>query len=177
MKKETYAMYGDILREELLLAMGCTEPVAVAYAGAIARSVLDKPQSIRKCELYVSGNIIKNVKSVIVPNTDGMKGLETAGTSAERGTRSTGAGDTLPTGGGNRTCQQRTTKFSSEDTGAQAPPLGGGHGTVEGIGGQPVPRPHCKKWFHHAVRVARRSRGFYVPMGHYFPELSGCFNQ
>ena len=83
----------------------------------------------------------------------------------------------LPTGGGNRTCQQRTTKFSSEDTGAQAPPLGGGHGTVEGIGGQPVPRPHCKKWFHHAVRVARRSRGFYVPMGHYFPELSGCFNQ
>ena len=54
MKKETYAMYGDILREELLLAMGCTEPVAVAYAGAIARSVLDKPQSIRKCELYVS---------------------------------------------------------------------------------------------------------------------------
>lgn len=102
---------------------------------------------------------------------------ETAGTSAERGTRSTGAGDTLPTGGGNRTCQQRTTKFSSEDTGAQAPPLGGGHGTVEGIGGQPVPRPHCKKWFHHAVRVARRSRGFYVPMGHYFPELSGCFNQ
>lgn len=58
--------------------MGCTEPVAVAYAGAIARSVLDKPQSIRKCELYVSGNIIKNVKSVIVPNTDGMKGLETA---------------------------------------------------------------------------------------------------
>ena len=78
MKKETYAMYGDILREELLLAMGCTEPVAVAYAGAIARSVLDKPQSIRKCELYVSGNIIKNVKSVIVPKTDGMKGLETA---------------------------------------------------------------------------------------------------
>ena len=47
--------------------MGCTEPVAVAYAGAIARSVLDKPQSIRKCELYVSGNIIKNVKSVICP--------------------------------------------------------------------------------------------------------------
>ena len=67
-------MYRDILREELLLAMGCTEPVAVAYAGAIARSVLDKPQSIRKCELYVSGNIIKNVKSVIVPNTDGMEG-------------------------------------------------------------------------------------------------------
>lgn len=58
--------------------MGCTEPVAVAYAGAIARRALDKPQSIRKCELYVSGNIIKNVKSVIVPNTDGMKGLETA---------------------------------------------------------------------------------------------------
>ena len=95
----------------------------------------------------------------------------------EPGIRSTGAGDTLPTGRGNRTCQQRTTKFSSEDTGAQAPSLGGGHGTVEGIGGQPVPRPHCKKWFHHAVRAARRSRGFYVPMGHCFSELPGCFIQ
>ena len=102
---------------------------------------------------------------------------ETAGTAAERGARSTGAGDTLPTGGGNRTCQQWTTQFSSEDTGAQAPSLGGGHGTVEGIGGQPISRPHRKKWFHYAVRVARRCRGFYVPMGHYFPELPGCFNQ
>ena len=47
----------------------------------------------------------------------------------------------------------------------------------EGIGGQPISRPHRKKWFHYAVRVARRCRGFYVPMGHYFPELPGCFNQ
>ena len=48
---------------------------------------------------------------------------------------------------------------------------------VKGIGGQPVPRPHCKKWFHHAVRAARRSRGFYVPMGRCFSELPGCFIQ
>lgn len=73
-----YQMYVSILREEMLVAMGCTEPVAVAYAAAVARSVLDAPEKLTKCRLYVSGNIIKNVKSVVVPNTDGMKGMETA---------------------------------------------------------------------------------------------------
>lgn len=56
--------------------MGCTEPIAVAYAGALARKILRTiPEKI---ELTVSGNIIKNVKSVIVPHTGGRKGLRTA---------------------------------------------------------------------------------------------------
>lgn len=69
-------IYVQILKEELVAAMGCTEPIAVAYAGAIARKTLGElPDSV---ELKVSGNIIKNVKSVIVPHTNGRKGLETA---------------------------------------------------------------------------------------------------
>ena len=73
-----YQMYVSILREEMLLAMGCTEPVAVAYAAAAARSVLRAPAALRACTLRVSGNIIKNVKSVVVPNTGGLRGLEAA---------------------------------------------------------------------------------------------------
>lgn len=66
-------IYTDILKEELIPAMGCTEPIAVAYAGALARQTLgEMPDSV---ELVVSGNIIKNVKSVIVPHTNGRKGL------------------------------------------------------------------------------------------------------
>lgn len=68
--------YVDILKEELVPAMGCTEPIAVAYAGALARKTLGAlPDTV---ELIVSGNIIKNVKSVIVPHTGGRKGLQTA---------------------------------------------------------------------------------------------------
>lgn len=71
--KDTYI---KILNEELIPAMGCTEPIAVAYAGALARQTLGVlPESV---ELIVSGNIIKNVKSVIVPHTMGRKGLKTA---------------------------------------------------------------------------------------------------
>lgn len=71
--QETYA---TILKEELLPAMGCTEPIAIAYAGALARNTLGVlPETV---ELTVSGNIIKNVKSVIVPHTGGRKGLQTA---------------------------------------------------------------------------------------------------
>ena len=66
--------YVRILREELVPAMGCTEPIAVAYAAARCRQALGAlPQ---RCLLSVSGNLIKNVKSVIVPNTGGLKGLE-----------------------------------------------------------------------------------------------------
>lgn len=68
--------YIGILKEELLPAMGCTEPIAVAYAGAVARKTLNKLPT--EVELIVSGNIIKNVKSVIVPHTGGRKGLQTA---------------------------------------------------------------------------------------------------
>ena len=73
-KKDTlYQQYIAILREELQPAMGCTEPIALAYAGAKARQVLGcVPQQVL---VKVSGNIIKNVKSVIVPNTGGMHGI------------------------------------------------------------------------------------------------------
>lgn len=76
MDKSIYQTYLDILHEELIPAMGCTEPIAVAYAGALVRSVLGKlPETV---ELTVSGNIIKNVKSVVVPHTGSRKGLMTA---------------------------------------------------------------------------------------------------
>lgn len=72
----TYSTYIEILKEELVPAMGCTEPIAIAYCGAKARDVLGgMPDGVT---LYVSGNIVKNVKSVIVPNTNGLKGIEAA---------------------------------------------------------------------------------------------------
>lgn len=71
-----YQQYLNILHEELRPAMGCTEPIALALAGAKARALLGcLPDRV---ELRVSGNIIKNVKSVIVPNTGGLHGMETA---------------------------------------------------------------------------------------------------
>lgn len=73
---ETIHLYEEILRAELVPAMGCTEPIAIAYAAARARAVLGaEPERV---VLTVSSNIIKNVKSVVVPNTGGLKGLEAA---------------------------------------------------------------------------------------------------
>ena len=71
-----YSQYLQILREELIPAMGCTEPIAMAYAAAKARAVLGKMPE--KVDIVISGNIIKNVKSVIVPNTGGLKGITAA---------------------------------------------------------------------------------------------------
>lgn len=70
---ENFTPYLEILKEELLPAMGCTEPVAVAYAAALARKTLGCEPD--RAEICVSGNILKNVKSVIVPNTGGLKGV------------------------------------------------------------------------------------------------------
>ncbi len=71
-----YNQYLEILKEELRPAMGCTEPIALALAGAKARKTLGAlPERIR---LSVSGNIIKNVKSVVVPNTGGLHGMGAA---------------------------------------------------------------------------------------------------
>ena len=73
---EKYQAYVKILEEELVPAMGCTEPIAIAYAGAVARKTLGNlPEQL---DIKVSGNIIKNVKSVIVPNTGGMRGIAAA---------------------------------------------------------------------------------------------------
>ena len=75
---EKYAVYIQILNEELVPAMGCTEPIALAYAAAKAREVLGElPDSV---EIGASGSIIKNVKSVIVPNTNHLKGIPAAAT-------------------------------------------------------------------------------------------------
>lgn len=68
--------YAAILNAELVPAMGCTEPISIAYAAAKAREVLGCAPE--RAELIVSNNIIKNVKSVVVPNTGGLKGLEAA---------------------------------------------------------------------------------------------------
>ena len=71
-----YQAYIDILREELIPAMGCTEPIAVAYAAAAARNTLGELPD--KVLVEASGSMIKNVKSVIVPNTDHLKGIPAA---------------------------------------------------------------------------------------------------
>ena len=71
-----YQQYLNILREELRPAMGCTEPIALAYAGAKGRQLLGAIPE--KVTARISGAIIKNVKSVIVPNTDHMKGIPAA---------------------------------------------------------------------------------------------------
>ena len=68
--------YLNILNEELKKAMGCTEPIAISYLSSTARDLLGNlPERI---DIYVSGNILKNVKSVVVPNTNGMRGIKTA---------------------------------------------------------------------------------------------------
>lgn len=71
-----YRAYLNILKEELVPAMGCTEPIAVAYAAAMAAKVLgDLPERVT---IEASDNIVKNVKSVVVPNTGGMRGIAAA---------------------------------------------------------------------------------------------------
>ncbi len=74
--KKKIKLYNDILKEELLPALGCTEPIALAFAAAKAKSLLKAipTKTIIKC----SGNIIKNVKGVVVPNCGGLKGIEAA---------------------------------------------------------------------------------------------------
>lgn len=75
-RNHVYQSYLEILRRELICAMGCTEPIALAYCAAVARSTLGAlPDRIT---VEVSGNIIKNVKSVVVPNTGGKRGMAAA---------------------------------------------------------------------------------------------------
>lgn len=73
---ERYKNFLQILKEELVPAMGCTEPIAIAYGAAKARETLGGIPT--KVLVEASGNIIKNVKSVVVPNTNGLKGIEAA---------------------------------------------------------------------------------------------------
>ena len=78
MDSAAYRNHIAILNEELVCALGCTEPIAVAYAAALARAALrETPEHL---SVACSGNIIKNVKSVTVPNSNGMRGIEAAAT-------------------------------------------------------------------------------------------------
>ncbi len=76
MDKKQYENHRNILIGELKVALGCTEPIAIAYAGAKAREVLGvMPQS---CAVRCSGNMVKNVKGVVVPNSNGLRGIAVA---------------------------------------------------------------------------------------------------
>lgn len=76
MDEAHYQNYLNILKSELIMALGCTEPIAIAYASAKARAELGMfPERI---EVYCSGNIVKNVKGVTVPKSGGMKGIDAA---------------------------------------------------------------------------------------------------
>lgn len=76
MEKSVYDCYVQTLKSELLPAFGCTEPIAVAYAAALARDALGGIPD--KVTIAVSGNILKNVKGVVVPKTNGLKGVNAA---------------------------------------------------------------------------------------------------
>lgn len=76
MDRTTYQSYLEILHEELVPALGCTEPIAIAFAAAKSREILS--EFPKHMDIYCSGNIIKNVKSVTVPNSGGMRGIEAA---------------------------------------------------------------------------------------------------
>ena len=70
---EIMQLYTQLLHAELQVAMGCTEPIAVAYASAYAKRLLGKqPQ---RCVAHCPGNIIKNVKAVPVPQTGGLRSI------------------------------------------------------------------------------------------------------
>lgn len=76
MDEKLYESYLTILRQELVPALGCTEPIALAYGAATAREIFGGlPEHM---DIFCSGNIIKNVKSVTVPNSGGMRGIEAA---------------------------------------------------------------------------------------------------
>lgn len=77
MDRKIYDEFVSILKNELIPALGCTEPIAIAYASAKARQVLGRMPE--RLELWCSGNIIKNVKGVVVPNSGGLHGIDVAG--------------------------------------------------------------------------------------------------
>ena len=70
--------YSRILKKELVAAMGCTEPIAIAYAAAKCREILGAEPD--RCHVRCSGNIVKNVMGVTVPNSGGLKGIDVAAT-------------------------------------------------------------------------------------------------
>ncbi len=76
MDAQLYQNHLEILKEELVMALGCTEPIAIAYAAAKARRLLgEMPEH---CTVHCSGNIVKNVMGVTVPNSNGLRGIDVA---------------------------------------------------------------------------------------------------
>lgn len=75
---EQYRNYCCVLKEELIPAMGCTEPIAIAYAAATAYSLFENRPAVDHIQVNCSGNMIKNVKGVTVPNSNGLKGIDAA---------------------------------------------------------------------------------------------------
>ena len=76
LSREAYHAFVKIIHAELVPATGCTEPIAIAYCAAKARQILDTlPETL---SVACSGNIIKNVKGVVVPNSGGLKGIHVA---------------------------------------------------------------------------------------------------
>lgn len=71
-----YDLYTEVLKKQLIPATGCTEPISLAYAAAVAKDVLGEMPY--KVEAYVSSSIVKNAKSVVVPGTNGLRGIESA---------------------------------------------------------------------------------------------------
>ena len=76
MDEQTNRIYTDILKNELKTALGCTEPIAIAYCVAYAKSILGKMPD--QCDVYCTGSIIKNAGAVTVPQTGGLRGIEAA---------------------------------------------------------------------------------------------------
>ena len=74
--EKTTSLFVELLGKELVCALGCTEPIALAYGAALAGRTLGEP--VEHMVVRCSGNIIKNVKSVVVPNSGGLKGVEVA---------------------------------------------------------------------------------------------------
>ena len=74
--EKTTSLFVELLEKELVCALGCTEPIALAYGAALAGRTLGEP--VEHMVVRCSGNIIKNVKSVVVPNSGGLKGVEVA---------------------------------------------------------------------------------------------------
>ena len=76
MDEQTCQIYTEILRSELKTALGCTEPIAIAYCVAYAKNILRKMPE--QCDLYCTSSIIKNANVVTVPQTGGLRGIEAA---------------------------------------------------------------------------------------------------
>lgn len=94
-ESDSYFKHVTMLREELVCALGCTEPIAVAYVSALARAALGREPE--RLAVRCSGNIIKNVKSVTVPNSGGQRGIEVAATLGAIGGDETRALEVLQT--------------------------------------------------------------------------------